>query len=250
MLKILTATLLIINCTAFAQNSVSKQPDTNQKTSRNGKAVLELFTSEGCSSCPAADKLAIKLKEAYQENLIVLEFHVDYWDKLGWKDPYSNANYTQRQIKYGEKFHLESIYTPQAVINGIYEAVGSDETTLKKYIDRAIELTKDNLLEMSVSDQGQNKITIKWKFNGPTDTQINIALVQKQSVINVKAGENRGRILPHTNIVREFLTVNSSMANKLIQFTIPDKLSKSDIQVIGYVEQNNKIVSATVLDNL
>src|SRR5262245_43259594 len=87
--------------------------------------ILELFTSEGCSSCPPADKLLPELTKL-GSNIIPISFHVDYWNRLGWVDPFSSSNYSDRQRKYGEQFKLESIYTPQLVVNGEYELVGSN----------------------------------------------------------------------------------------------------------------------------
>ena len=92
-------------------------------------AVLELFTSQGCSSCPSADKLLTEtLAEATKtnRNIIGLSFHVDYWDRLGWKDPFSNHAFTKRQYPYGERFGLNGVYTPQEVVNGQQEFVGSN----------------------------------------------------------------------------------------------------------------------------
>ena len=87
-------------------------------------AVLELFTSEGCSSCPSADKLLPQLAKL-DSNIIPLSFHVDYWNRLGWEDPFSSSEYSERQRSYAKQLNLESVYTPQLVVNGEYELVGS-----------------------------------------------------------------------------------------------------------------------------
>ena len=98
--------------------------------------IMEMFTSEGCSSCPAAEKTAELLDEDATKRgttLIILDFHVDYWDYLGWKDPFANPFYTQRQQTYSRKLHLESIYTPQSIVNGTKECVGSDFEKLSDF---------------------------------------------------------------------------------------------------------------------
>src|ERR1700743_1770155 len=105
--------LLLAGCLLFA---AVLSPARHDK--RKGFAVVELFTSEGCSSCPPADKALAELAAKYPDNVFVLGFHVDYWDRLGWKDIYSGAQYTQRQKDYAQLFKLESIYTPEAVVNG------------------------------------------------------------------------------------------------------------------------------------
>jgi hypothetical protein len=97
-----------------------------------GFAVVELFTSEGCSSCPAADELAIALSKEYTGNVYFLGYHVDYWNYIGWKDRFSAADHTELQRQYASAFRLNSIYTPQVVINGKREFVGSDQTRLRR----------------------------------------------------------------------------------------------------------------------
>src|SRR5882757_10188754 len=93
----------------------------------NGFAVVELFTSEGCSSCPSADALVAAVqKENKDQPVYILAFHVDYWDRLGWKDAFSDAAYSDRQRAYASWLRLSSIYTPQVVVNGRKEFVGSD----------------------------------------------------------------------------------------------------------------------------
>ena len=99
-------------------------------------AVIELFTSQGCSSCPSADKLlAQTLSDAKRDNklIIALSFHVDYWNRLGWTDPFSDKKYSQRQSDYASAMQLRSVYTPQMIVNGSTEFVGSNEKELKKY---------------------------------------------------------------------------------------------------------------------
>src|SRR4051812_5679316 len=96
----------------------NKRPAQKHPQSKSGFAVVELFTSEGCSSCPPADEAVANLLASYSANVYVLGFHVDYWNNLGWKDAYSSAGYSQRQQKYGSILHLSSIYTPQAIVNG------------------------------------------------------------------------------------------------------------------------------------
>ena len=127
----------IICCSSCAvKGSDAREGTTLVKThSSSSIAVLELFTSEGCSSCPAAERLLPQFTKA-GSSIYTLAFHVDYWNQLGWKDQFSNEEFTERQRIYGRQFNLESIYTPQLVINGKYEMVGSNrikaENTIQK----------------------------------------------------------------------------------------------------------------------
>src|SRR6187549_315711 len=105
----------------------------------DGFALIELFTSEGCSSCPAADDVIEEIQKKYSDkNVLVLGYHVDYWNKLGWKDIFSDASFTQRQEYYSNIFRLNNIYTPQAIINGKKEFLGSDKSKLISSIEEQL----------------------------------------------------------------------------------------------------------------
>ena len=112
-------------------------------------AVLELFTSEGCSSCPSADRL-LPLLAKLDSNIIPLSFHVDYWNRLGWTDPFSSSKYSERQRSYASQLNLESVYTPQLVVNGEYELVGSNRSNAEAAIKKA--LKEKSLVKIDISD--------------------------------------------------------------------------------------------------
>src|SRR6476619_4430550 len=113
---------------AFKKFIFGKQPTTQLANEKEpGFAVVELFTSEGCSSCPPADNLLARIqKEDMDKQVYLLAYHVDYWDRQGWKDRFSDAAFTQHQQQYAEWLHLNSVYTPQMVVNGKEEFVGSN----------------------------------------------------------------------------------------------------------------------------
>ena len=128
--------------------------------------VVELFTSEGCSSCPPADALLLKLDQLQPVPgalVVALSEHVDYWDRLGWKDPFSSPVYTQRQEAYGRRFHLDSVYTPQVVVDGSAEAVGSDFRQIQQAIAKAVKADKMQLQVSAVfkNTKGIPAITIQ-----------------------------------------------------------------------------------------
>jgi hypothetical protein len=172
--------------------------------------VIELFTSQGCSSCPRADKnLSTTLEEAGREGRLIygLSFHVDYWNYIGWKDPYSNKIFTERQRKYAAQMGLQSIYTPQMIVNGQREFVGSNKSQLDNVVAQAE--TQKLIYEIVITEYKiiGDKISFEYSLDKePTSESINFAIVEKSIENNVPRGENSGRKLRHTNVVRSFVT--------------------------------------------
>ena len=118
--------------------------------------VIELFTSQGCSSCPPADRLLSRLAEepAYRGKVVPLAFHVDYWNYIGWTDPFSSPRWSERQRDYGRSLGLGTVYTPQLVIDGRSECVGSQEGDVRREIARALAAPPAGRVELSVSRDG------------------------------------------------------------------------------------------------
>lgn len=186
----------------------TKQSKGIEATSTNGFALIELFTSEGCSSCPAAEAIVKKISGMHRDNLYVLSFHVDYWNRLGWIDKFSSPVYSARQRAYGLHFKLDGVYTPQVVVNGSYQMVGSNEAQLKQSVDTEIKNMVNKDIELSARLANSGTVAVNYKINAPVNTVLNIALVQGESQTNVKAGENEGRTLHHINIVRDLKRSN------------------------------------------
>src|SRR6266487_818356 len=161
---IITAIVFVISYSFMSHIYTNKNDD-----STKGFAVVELFTSEGCSSCPPADAVIAKLSEEYKCNVYVLGFHVDYWNHLGWKDIFSNAAYTQRQYRYGQIFHLNSVYTPQVVVNGKTEFVGSNENKLRNTITQELKNSPTTNIELTAKSNN-NKINISYRVDKPSNT--------------------------------------------------------------------------------
>ena len=149
-----------ISATAFISLGSIKKYNGDNK----GFAVVELFTSEGCSSCPPADELVARIeKESKDKPVYILAYHVDYWNRLGWKDQFSSADFSKRQNEYANYLHLESVYTPQIVVNGKKEFVGSEEGTLRNVIKAgSAKSTAAAGLNLSVINIGQNKANINY----------------------------------------------------------------------------------------
>jgi hypothetical protein len=167
------------------------------------RAVIELFTSQGCSSCPAADKLAGEL--AKNPNLIVLSLAVDYWDYLGWKDTLAISGHSNRQRAYAKARGDREVYTPQVVINGAVHALGSD----KSAIDKAIEKTKQNpaALALPVSmTVGGDKLTVNIAGkDGGTPAEVWLCPVTKEVPVVIGRGENKDRTITYTNVVKRWV---------------------------------------------
>ena len=179
--------------------------------------LVELFTSEGCSSCPPADALLEKLDRSQSVSgaeLIVLSEHVDYWNGIGWKDPYSSREYSERQSAYAAQFGLGSIYTPQMVVDGHFEFVGSDERRASQAIKEAARASKARV-SISLSSSDGNAITVHVEA-GPlpssADTQsagVFLAIADNSDESQVSGGENSGRKLQHVGVLRKLTRIGA-----------------------------------------
>ncbi|HUA57889.1 MAG TPA: DUF1223 domain-containing protein [Verrucomicrobiae bacterium] len=162
--------------------------------------LVELFTSEGCSSCPPADRLLAEL----DPHAIVLGEHVDYWDRLGWRDRFSSAAFTERQENYGRKFRLESVYTPEMVVDGAAEFSGSDNRRAAEEIARASQRPKAKL-RISRTSAGL-EISVE---SAPRTADVYLALADKEATTQVGNGENKGRQLRHVSVARSLRKVGA-----------------------------------------
>ena len=162
--------------------------------------VVELFTSQGCSSCPPADAFLGKLSQRH--DVLPLAFHVNYWDYIGWKDPFASDAATERQYSYGHALGLNMVYTPQMVIGGTHDAVGSDQNA----VSRAIEMDANrSKLKLTVTRDasGGYRVQIPAGSVGQSAT-VWLALFDGAHKTQVERGENSGTTLTEFNIVREW----------------------------------------------
>ncbi len=243
------AALLVFVTSAFTFiYSSNKKNNIDNQNAGNGFAVVELFTSEGCSSCPPADAAVAKVLKEYNNNVYVLGYHVDYWDNLGWKDAFSSAAFTQRQKRYAQVLNLSSIYTPQVVVNGEEEFVGSDENKLHSSINNDLKQTETNDLSISVKANDKNQVDVSYQTNATNN--LNIALVQLMAVSKIQRGENSGATLHHVNIVRSLQTISLKKNAGNVSFNLPAGLSAKDCEVIAFSQdaKNMKITAAAKAD--
>lgn len=165
--------------------------------------VVELFTSQGCSSCPPADSLLGDL--AKEDNVIAIALHVDYWDYLGWKDKFASAEHTARQRAYSRVQGERTIYTPQMVFGGIDHVVGSN----RKQVERAVERHSERVMPVDVALQRSGS-TVSVRASGAGNLPemiVFLATYSPEEVVDVRRGENAGRKLTYHNVVRKIAPI-------------------------------------------
>lgn len=207
------------------------------KTSTKGFVVLELFTSQGCSSCPPAD--AILAKYALQNNpkIIPLAFHVDYWNYIGWNDPFSKAQFTERQRNYTSQLKRQGNYTPQMIINGKYELVGSNKQEIDDLVNKELSFLSDYKITIKNSKVLNNQLNVEFDTDKSLATIVNIALVKKKEFTNIKRGENSGLKQISYNIVFDFKSLtNYSKSDNKVSFKFNFDWLPADFMVVAYIQ--------------
>ena len=188
--------------------------------------VVELFTSQGCSSCPPADKFLGDLAE--RGDVLALSYHVDYWDYIGWKDPFAKPVHTTRQRSYAGRFGLSYVYTPQMVVHGAAQAVGSDRSAVNTRIKQ---LQKTLRVPVSLSRQGNNVVVnlpdLPSEHAAP-ESEVWMVVFDKKHVTPVKRGENEGRTIDNFNVVRNLVRIGTwnGKAGKMTA-ALPDGITKA-----------------------
>jgi len=232
-------------CTNSSGKNVAVNTDTPLHTSNTSKVLIELFTSQGCSSCPAADRLVGNIITT-DTNVISLSYHVDYWDRLGWKDVFSSHDYTLRQQHYMSALHAESLYTPQAIVQGTYEMVGSNRTRVLDAINKVRGQSSDQTITGITTIKGST-ITFDYHLSQiKPKQQIAITLVQNKATTSIGKGENAGAQLTDYNIVRN-LTVQPAQETGSIEINLPDDLKRDNASIVLFIqdEQTREIEAIT-----
>jgi hypothetical protein len=236
--RITYSALCIAAALAISIIALSAQPSThldgNNAQPGHRAVLVELFTSEGCSSCPPADAFLQQVNGKYSDagQLIVgVSEHVTYWNSLGWSDPFSSPTYTERQEAYGQRFHLDSVYTPQIVVNGQKEIVGSDSAGLLRAIRKEDQMSQVGVHIASASLDG-NRLTLDFSVSGTIPgkgAEIYAVLADDKTSSNVLRGENSGRTLSHVAVARTITRVaNIEAATELtIQLVLSGSVQQS-----------------------
>lgn len=217
-------------------------------------AVVELFTSEGCSSCPPADDFLQDLTtmaRAKDLRVFTLGFHVDYWDYLGWPDPFADRRNTQRQRRYAQILRAETIYTPQMIVNGTDAFGGYRREVGQQAINQALSQAPAAVLTITGARQDRDKLRVSYTAGGGWQGAVlNIALVERDLRTDVSRGENAGRLLSHDNSVRGFKSIELSAAEGEVRVDIPRRINLKKASVIGYIQDKTtwRVLGANILD--
>jgi hypothetical protein len=215
---------------AIAALSLAVFAGPHAATAGEPRAVIELFTSQGCSSCPPADRLIGQLKD--DPSLVTLSLPVDYWDYLGWKDTLALSGNAGRQREYAVTRGDREVYTPQAVVNGVAHALGSD----KAAIERAIARTRSSADPLSVPvtvTVADGKVTVRLPdgASGQRGGEVWLCPVTAKAEVKIGRGENRGRTLNYYNVVRRWVKLGD-WSGKAESFSIPlGKLPDKDFSL-------------------
>ena len=212
---VITCALMIVSLRSIRAARTLPSPTSDE--TRRTSVLVELFTSEGCSSCPPADALLEQLDRSQPVSgaqLIVLSEHVDYWNNTGWKDPYSSHEYSERQSAYAAQFGLGGIYTPQMVVDGHFELVGSDGRRAKEAIENARKVMKTSVsISASLNDE---KTAILHIETGPLPSSVTaesagvfLAIADDNDESHVSRGENAGRTLTHVAVLRDLIRIGA-----------------------------------------
>ncbi|MFE9694310.1 DUF1223 domain-containing protein [Micromonospora sp. NPDC005806] len=232
---------------------------TAQPPAGGGFAVVEMFTSQGCNSCPPAEELLSEIDRDARERgqpVYALGFHVDYWDHLGWVDPYGDAAHTLRQEAYARAFRSGGLYTPQMIVNGTVEFVGSDRRQASSAIASALTEEAATPLGLSVEDvaegtDGRRRVVVNYQAERlPERAVLNVAVVERGLENDVPRGENAGRRLRQDGVVRAFTSGKLDFGRGRVELEMPPQLDPRHASVVGYVQkdEDKTIVGAAAVD--
>ncbi len=226
---------------AFALRSESRPaPPPSGQATGPGFAVVELFTSEGCSSCPPADaNLARLLKAAGDAPVLGLSWHVDYWDRLGWKDPFSSEAATARQNAYAAAWETRRLYTPQMVVNGRDAFVGSSEAQADAAVAAALKRPATVALTARATAEGEGAWRITWSVEGaPPGCVVGVALTVGGRSVAVPRGENAGRTLRHEGVVRAYAQAPVGKGAGEIRLDAPADARGPEVALVALVQHD------------
>jgi len=221
--------------------------------------LVELFTSEGCSSCPPADTFLQRLIDSQpfpDVQVIGLGHHVTYWDHQGWRDRFSSETLTDRQQRYGSALHVADIYTPQMIADGRFQFVGSDTRAGRRAIEQAL-AQPHGTIAISVQPGPANRLAIAVTASSlPSFTRGDrgesvVAIAEDGLRSNVRAGENGGRTLVHAAVVRRLMTIGDArgeQASARTEITLDRDWQRDNVRIVAFVQERSsrRVLGAAV----
>jgi hypothetical protein len=266
-MRLVAAAVLVVFAAILAlgwKSGAVAQVQNSQGAVTREPVIVELFTSEGCSSCPPADALLAALETRQPlgtVEIIAIEEHVTYWDELGWKDPFSSSIWTTRQYDYASALHNGNPYTPEMVVDGTAGFVGSRRDLVRQEIEKAAATRKAKVEISAVSPMQNNsvalKITVEKPFSAaPKDTaEVILAITESGLHSSVKAGENVGKELQHSPVLRELKVIGVIGKNGQEGFSaqpavkLDSKWNVGNLRAIVFVQErkSRRILAAAVL---
>jgi hypothetical protein len=212
--------------------------------SSQNPVVVELFTSEGCSSCPPADAILVDLSRQSAQSgrdLILLGEHVDYWNYIGWTDRFSSAQFSQRQNDYARSFHLAFVYTPQMVIGGHVQFVGNEASEVHRKIDEATKEPKPAQVLLQWEKNGRLHVTVQ--SHSASQAKVLLAVTEDGLTTDVGGGENGGRTLRHAAVVRQLRELGSTDKNSFdtnVDVSIRPNWNPAQLKVAVLVQDSGR----------
>lgn len=254
--------LALVTCCGAAADSHPQETAPSSSASHT-TVLVELFTTEGCSSCPPADDLLTDLiRNQPVANVTIIGFgeHVDYWDNLGWRDRFSAPAFTNRQSDYERQlFHTGSIYTPQAVVDGRFQVVGSDSAALRRAVANAAKSPKASI-KLAVSGgselAAQIDVTVPSEISTVHGMDVMAAVVERNLSTKVQRGENGGRLLKHGAVVRTLVSTGAIKPgertfSRRMTFHADSAWKRPDLQVVAFVQDHKtKVVAGAAVESL
>jgi hypothetical protein len=208
-------------------------------------ALVELFTSEGCNTCPPAEKLFSSMKaeaEKNGKNIFFLEYHVDYWNKLGWKDPYSSFQYTNRQKNYTSVLNEESLYTPMMIVNGTNSFTGSDQQKANTSVHEALSTIPEIGLKTKIDSTASDTLYLHYEATKADKNFLIRAAITEDGVVSaVTAGENSGRTLAHEAVVRIFFSSEISKLSGQLKIPLKKFMPGKKCDIISFIQHKQSM---------
>jgi hypothetical protein len=215
--------------------------------------LIELFTSEGCSSCPPADDLLARIDKVGQQNgtaLIVLSEHVDYWNHDGWTDPYSSPEFSKRQQLYAKRFPDLGVFTPEMIVNGESAFVGSDGRKAQQEILKAAAGATPGIEIADLARGAGGSLSFLLTARGKKGTRVMVALADGRDTTEVRRGENAGRTLSHVAVARVLREAGrigkDRQYRQIVRFAVPPGAGNHGLRVIAFLSQGEagKVLAA------